>query len=275
MWVVDRGLVYDAGRQPMSRWIAFFDSLIQLSSGDWLCGFTVGKQKHDPNGTLALYRSGPEGNRWEPMPWSFDVTWRGVSGSLTGAELVEAGPGQLLLLTTWFDRSDPDRPLFDPITEGLLHSSLLLAESSDAGETWSGWREISTPGLQGCSVTGPAIQWQDRTMAVAFESFKHFDDPQPARHAAWLVVSTDRGASFGPPQLVARDPQDEVYYWDQRITLGDRPGEYVGPFLDARSRGAARSHRAPPAQSRIGRWYDCDACPYVDSGANCRTAGLA
>ena len=33
------------------------------------------------------------------------------------------------MFATWFDRSEPERPLFDPVTQGILRSKLLLAVS--------------------------------------------------------------------------------------------------------------------------------------------------
>src|SRR5206468_11842957 len=97
------------------------------------------------------------------------------------------------------DRSEPERPLFDPVTEGILHSKQLAAVSTDEGDSWSPWRELLTPGLTGCGSTGPMLQWRDGTIAYPFESFKEFDDPKPGRHAAWMLVSRDGGHTFSDP----------------------------------------------------------------------------
>ncbi len=136
------------------------------------------------------------------------------------AELVEVEPGRLLLFATWFDRSDPARPLFDPVTEGILKSKQLLAVSRDDGHTWSGWRELPVGELTGCALTGPILRWNDGTLAFPLESFKEFDDPRPGRHAAWILVSRDGGESFSPPVLVAQHPEHKIYYWDQRLCTG-------------------------------------------------------
>ncbi len=225
-----KGLVFDANRQPPSRRTAFFDSLLRLQNGTWLCGFSVGAAKHHPQSNLVLMRSVDGGCTWEERATDFPSELAGVPGSLAGAELVEAEPGRLLLFTTWFDRSDPDRPLFDPETEGVLHSRLLMAESTDEGASWRSWETIPTPGLSGCALTGPVLRWPDGTLALAFESFKEFDDPRPARHGAWVVVSDDGGRRFGAPLLVAQDPAATIYFWDQRLCCGVGTGEWIGLF---------------------------------------------
>jgi hypothetical protein len=230
MRVEARGLIYDAAHRPDPERIAYFTGLCPLRSGAIVSGFQVGPSKHAPTSTIHLCRSRDGGVHWEDLPSRFETAIQSKPGSLAAAELVEPEPGRLLLFTTWFDRSDPKRPLFDPETEGLLRSKQLMAVSDDEGETWSPWAEIPTAGLTGCATTGPVLLWDDGTLAYAFESFKEFDDPSPARHAAWLLASRDGGRTFGPPHLVARDPANRLYYWDQRLCPTRTPGEFVGLF---------------------------------------------
>lgn len=230
MLIEARGVIYDAMGQPETRKIAFFTGLCALRSGTLLCGFQVGSGKHSPDSTLGLCRSLDGGNTWRQLPVQFQTAIEGVPGSLSGPALVEVEPGRLLLFATWFDRSEPTRPLFDPVTEGILHSRQLLAVSLDQGDTWSGWQTLATPGLTGCAATGPVLQWADGVIAFAFESFKEFDDPAPARHGAWILPSRDGGRSFQSPVLVAQDPQHEVYYWDQRLCPSSRSGDFIALF---------------------------------------------
>jgi hypothetical protein len=230
MFVEDRGTVFDTTTHPASERIAYFTSLCPLRSGRILCGFQLGPSKHAATSTVRLCRSNNGGTAWQELPTRFETTLHGVPGSLAAGEMVEVQPGRLLLFSTWFDRSDPDRPLLDPVTEGILHCRQLLAVSTDDGQAWSPWEVIPTPGLTGCAMTGPVVQWPDGTIAYAFESFKEFDDPRPGRHAAWLLVSRDGGRSFLPPLLVAQHPEHKVYYWDQRLCPGKSSGEFVALF---------------------------------------------
>jgi len=230
MKVIHRSTIYDAPRQETSRRIAFMDGLLRLQSGTWLSGFTVGPEKNHPTSTLQLSRSGDGGRYWSLVPFEFESRFGGLPGSLSSGELVETEPGRLLVFTTWFDRSNPDRPLFNPDTEGILRSRLLLAESTDEGDSWSPWREIPTPGLTGCALTGPIVQWSDGTMALTFESFKEYDDPTPVRPAAWMLRSRDNGATFGELFCVAQDPQNEVYFWDQRLCPASESGDFVAMY---------------------------------------------
>lgn len=225
-----RGVISDAALRSDAERISYFTALCPLRSGTLLAGFQVGRVKHGPDNTIGLCRSTDGGESWSAIPVRFETRLGEIPGSLAGGEMVEVAPGRLLLFATWFDRSDRERPLFDPVTEGILRSRELMAVSNDEGLTWSAWRELPTPGLTGCAMTGPVSMWSDRTIAFAFESFKEFDDLTPARHAAWLLISRDGGETFEPPWRVAQHPEHSLYYWDQRLCATATPGEFVALF---------------------------------------------
>jgi hypothetical protein len=225
-----QGLVFDATTKPEAERVAAFVSLCRTRSGLLLCGFQLGPHKHAVTSTVRLCRSRDDGNTWQELSTRWERMVGGVPGSLSSGEIVEVEPGKLLLLATWFDGSDPERPFFNPVTEGILPSKQLIAVSTDEGDSWSPWRELSLPGLTGCSSTGPVLQWPEGTIGYPFESFKEFDDPQPGRHAAWMLISRDGGRTFAAPLQVAQHPEHKVYYWDQRLCIGPASGEYIALF---------------------------------------------
>ncbi len=228
--IIDSGLVFDARDRPADQRVAAFVGLSPLADGSAICSFQLGPTKHASTSTVRLCRSTDSGRSWQELPARFDRTVGGVPGSLACGEIIEATPGTLVMLATWFDRSDPDRPVFDPETQGILRSKFLRAFSRDGGQSWSQWNVIPTPQLFGCAGTGPLLRWPDGTIAFPFESYKEYDDPNPARHGAWLLVSTDGGVRFDRCVLVAQHPEDKIYYWDQRLCVDREPGEFVALF---------------------------------------------
>jgi len=230
MIVEEEGLVFDATARPADERVASFVGLCTLESGTLLCGFQLGSQKQGVTSTVRVCRSTDGGTSWQELPARFERTLDGVPGSLAMGEMVEVTPGRLMMLSTWFDRSDPERPLFDPETQGILHSKQLRAFSTDEGCSWSAWDEIPIEGLSGCSGTGPLVRFPDGVIAYPFESYKEYDDPAPARHGAWMLISRDGGKSFSERVLVARHPEDQIYYWDQRLCVGAGTDEFVALF---------------------------------------------
>ncbi len=171
----DHGVIFDATRQPPEGRIAYFTSLCPLRSGAILCGFQNGPDKHAATSTIRLCRSVDGGQSWALLPVRFETRWEGVPGSLAAAELVEVEPGRLLLFSTWFDRSDPARPLFDPVTEGILKSQQLLAVSHDDGNTWGAWRELlngRSPRLFSDWADSALERWHDRLSAGELQGIR-------------------------------------------------------------------------------------------------------
>jgi hypothetical protein len=224
------GIILDSTRQPLSRRVAFFTSLCPLHDGTILCAAQQGAAKHAPTSSLWLGRSTDGGQTWTALPWNWTTRLGDIPGSLSGAELVESEPGRLLLFATWFNRQDPDRPLFDPQTEGLLRSRQLLAESRDGGASWSDWRQVPTGTLRGTALTGPVLHWPSGLLAFPFESFKEYDDTSPKQHGSWVIISRDGGTAFSEPLLVAQDPDHRIYYWDQRLCATGDDGEFLAMF---------------------------------------------
>jgi hypothetical protein len=231
MQINARGVIYDASRQSPSECIAFFNALAVLSSGTILSLAQVGPSKHARTSTLLLSRSRDQGATWQRVPFRFQTVIDGIPGSFGSGQIVEVRSGYLLLIATWYDRRDPERPLFDPVTEGLLASLQVKAVSTDEGETWTSWETIPLPtSLAGCSSTGPIVRWPDGTLAYPFESLKAFDDPRPAAPGAWCLLSRDEGQTFSDPVLIARDVGNRRYYWDQRWCVAPGTREFLALF---------------------------------------------
>jgi len=228
--VVDTGLVYDASQAEPHERIAFVCGLYRASSGRIFSTCQLASAKSAPDSHLGLARSRDHGKTWQRLPANIASDFAGIPGSIAGGELTEVEPGRLLLVSTWYDRSDPDRPLFDPVTEGLLKSKILKAFSTDDGETWSAWEEVPLHGLTGAAVSGGLLHWSDGSIGIPFESFKHFDETDHRPQAAWILRSFDGGQTFPHLTPVASDPSGRISYWDQRLCAGPRPGEYLGLF---------------------------------------------
>jgi hypothetical protein len=228
--IIEHGLIHDASSAVAHEKIAFTCGLRQTSSGSIFSTCQLASAKSAPDSHLGLFRSQDQGRTWRRIATQIPNDYAGVRGSIAAGEIVETSPGRLMLVSTWYDRTDPERPLFDPVTEGLLKSKILKSFSDDDGETWSEWEEIPLQGLTGAAISGGALQWNDQSVGVVFESFKHFDETEDRPQAAWVLRSFDGGKTFPQLTQVASDPTGRTSYWDERLCAGPTPGEYLGLF---------------------------------------------
>ncbi len=220
MRITDSGTVF-AGAAGSNMQSATFPIPCVTDEGRWLCTFRVAPVKERNGGQRTLLTwSDDRGRTWREPVEPFECrTVEGKPGLLRSAGLTALGGRRLLAVVCWVDHSDPDAPYFNEETEGLLDARILLSGSEDAGETWSPLNVMDTsPFNQPTPITGPILELDDE-LACQFELNKPYDDPEPWRHAPVLMFSPDGGHTWPEHAVVTKDPENHVFYWDQRPSL--------------------------------------------------------
>jgi hypothetical protein len=159
-----------------------------------------------------------EGAAWsEPVDPCIPPPVDGKPGLFRAVAVTSLGGRRLLATLFWVDHSDPALPFFNEKTEGLLDTRIFLARSEDDGNTWSRPRQMETAPFD-CPtpITGPVLRLANGELACQFELNKHYNDPAEWRHVSVLMFSRDGGKSWPEHVLASSDPENRVFYWDQR-----------------------------------------------------------
>src|SRR3989304_5479958 len=138
MRIVERGCVFKR-REGSAYQSCTFPQIAVLPSGRWLCSFRAAPAKAATRDNHVLLTwSDDEGRSWsEPIEPFTAPQEGGRPGMLRLAALTPLEGRQVLAALCWVDHSAPDLPLFNEKTEGVLDTLILLAKSSDMGQTWS------------------------------------------------------------------------------------------------------------------------------------------
>lgn len=231
--IENQGFVLESSLTGRELKIACFPSLCVTTRGPIICGYQTASQKNAVDSTIQLSRSLDGGISWRNIDWCFDTRMHGVPGSLSNCEIIELDFGRLMLVSTWINRREPHRTFFDPVTEGILHTSVLRCFSSDNGNSWTAWREIplQPPDLSHHS-SGPLLRFTDGSIILLTETHKSFDGHGESwlAEGSWLSISSDQGESFSAPQLIAKHSTDELMYWDGRLCLGETPDSWIALY---------------------------------------------
>lgn len=221
MIVESSGTVFSAGSgSPVSS--ATFPMACVTRSGRWLCSFRGAPAKVSHHGQqVCLTWSDDCGASWrEPFAPFAPPPIEGRPGLFRLAGLTRLKGGRLLAAINWVDYSEPDAPYFNEETEGLLDTRIFLSESDDDGESWSTPRLVDTaPFNVPTPLTGPVLRLADGGLACQIELNKHYTDAAPWHHASVLLFSEDGGASWPTHSIVTRDPENRIFYWDQRVSV--------------------------------------------------------
>ncbi len=220
------------GDQGTSRAVLTFPSICILSNGNVLAAWRCGSTKDSADETIEMRRSRDCGKSWGEVFHPFgEVSMDGRKGSLKLTYLTELSPGRIIAAAMWADRTThPGKPLFNPDTEGCLPMTIILAESTDEGLTWSPWRNMDLPDDLGPqSLTSPVRRLHDGKLACSVETNKHYDDSSQWMQRVVFTHSSDNGATWDNPVTAGQDPTGRLFNWDQRV--GVAPDGRIGAFL--------------------------------------------
>lgn len=231
MRVVDQGVAYDTTCAPTNQRSASSVSLLMGSDGTVYVTARLGTEREGPDGHTAILASTDAGRSWELRFLGLDERkWDGVTGETRGWYLAEADPQTLVASVLWVDRSDPELPWVNPRTQGLLPMHIYHLRSSDGARTWPDRRKIDTARRPGMSPTGAIRPLSVGVLAQPLECWKDYDDPEPGHPAALLLLSLDDGVSWTEELVVAADPDNQLFYWDQRLATHPNDGRSVAMF---------------------------------------------
>lgn len=218
MKIEGKGIVFRGERGTGRQSCAFADICV-LSSGRWLASCRGAPDKAGTKGQHVLLSfSDDEGKSWA-KPYSPFLPQKADSkhGLFRGAYLTSLGGEKVLAALYWVDHSNPDLPFFNPETEGLLDTRVFLSVSENGGESWTQPEPVDTsPFNVPTALTGPVLALPNGELALQFELNKHYYDNSAWHHAAVLMFSKDGGKSWPEYVYSAKDPENRIFYWDQR-----------------------------------------------------------
>lgn len=267
-----------------------FPRITVLPGGRWLVAMRASPRKLDEDHQASIITwSDDQGATWHAPTSPFTApAIDGRVGSFRTACPGVLPDGRIAATLAWQDVSVPNRPLFNPKTEGIVDMRVFLSFSADQGQTWSEPVRINErPHDQiPVALTGPILVMPDGRWACGFETNKAYDDSTPWRHAAMLTFSSDGGRTWGDAAVTAQDPARRRMFWDQRPrvlsdgsllnlfwTFDNQTGEYDNIHA-AISRDSGRTWSTPrdigvpgqPAQP-VELAGGCVAMVYIDRTA--------
>ena len=200
MEIVERG-VLSAAVPGTPRAVSTFPAFVVLADGSLLVTYSIGSGKDTDDLTIELRRSTDGGRTWTDPVTPFETTIDGRRGALKAAPITVLDGDHLIVAALWIDREAfPGQPLFNPETEGCLPMTVLLADSQDAGRTWTPWRIVPMPDDIGPpSLTNAILRLADGTLVLSIESNKPFLDTSKWFQRVVHLRSADGGATWSEP----------------------------------------------------------------------------
>ncbi len=215
--IIDSGIIYKNPQPDLKPIQAYFPFIEQLGKKELICIYSQGSAFGSVDRVLIKSRSLDGGKTWINDGLIWDTKNDNKKYSYNIGCITKLKDDSLVIVSTRWDRSDPDKPFYNPITEGYLPSEIILFWSFDNGYTWTSPQIVSLPnGLIGNN-SGCIVELDDGNLLLPFETWKSYEDSSLAKQKALALLSKDYGKTWNELITVADGEVDGLYYWDERI----------------------------------------------------------
>jgi len=219
-----------------------FPFFCPLPDGTILASHQMGQAFESVDGTTFISRSADGGRTWEKPYRAFDK--RGETVPLTDcAKLTLLPDGRVLALGYEFFREDPELPLGNPKTGGLLRDRVYVSFSADGGRTFSPHREVPTAWNGHTEASAPAVVLQDGSLAAPITGFPDWEGRAVSRNCGRLLRSADGGETWDDGTVCMAFPGDAVTCYEQRLCqTGDGTLVVIGWNEDMKTGARLNNH---------------------------------
>jgi len=226
MRIEKQGFIFEAEKQSGTKRVCTFTGFFKHSNGKIFSSFRLGTRKDSTDGNGVVCQS-ITGADWTIVFSGFKNQFDGHPGDIKITELFERPDGNISAFLSWFDCSKSEK-LYDASSDTIQPSKLILVDSFDMGNTWTDYRIVNTQNFPGPALTGPVLKTRNGYFAF-FESYGPEKPGLPSLHTAHALYSPD-GINFTKIITVAKHPENELYYWDQRNTYDTATGNIITMF---------------------------------------------
>ena len=216
MKVLHTSYIYENPMPQLRAVNSAFPGVCVLPDGRLMALHQMGQAFESVDGTPYVSYSSDMGKTWTKPRQVFDKS--GETVPLTDCGKPTLLPdGRVMLFGYQFFRENPDLPLGNPETGGLLPSNVYYAISDDMGETWSEKTVIKTSWHGSTEASAPMYVLKDGTLATPITGFPRWDGSSAGRNCGRLLYSRDGGKTWADDVVCAEFPGDTVSCYEQRM----------------------------------------------------------
>lgn len=194
-----------------------FPYIAQTESGKLYCTFVIGEAFESVDGTSYITESTDGGSTWSEPKKMFDKS--GENPPISDCcKITDLGDGNMICLGYAYPRPDPDLPLGNPETGGLLDDFVFYTKSCDGGKTWDGYNKIDTFFGSGTEASAPLTILKNGDWVSPITGFPDWNGNLRQKLCGKLLRSNDKGKTWTSDVTCMEFPGDNITCYEQRLT---------------------------------------------------------
>ena len=189
MKVIHHSIIYENPLPQLRSRQSLFPWLCEMPDGSLLASHCIGEAFESIDGTSYLSKSFDGGKTFSKPKPMFERDER-LPNSNDTCKVTYLHDGRLVALGYAYERSDPDLPIGNPETGGLLDDFLFVSYSSDQGDTWSPWQLIECSWGPHVEASAPLTVLQNGSWVTPITGFPKWMEPGLVRTVEDFSVQT-------------------------------------------------------------------------------------
>ena len=216
MKVLDSSIIYENPLPQLRSRHSFFPFACECKDGTLLALYAVGEAFESVDSTTCISRSTDGGKTWsKPKPildksdWDVPLTDYLKPVCLPDGRIAAFGYG--------FPRPNPEYPLGNPQTGGLLEDVMLLSISEDQGQTWSKPQKVGCSWGPHMEASSPLVILQDGSWITPITGFPDWEGRMTGPMCGKVLRTEDEGKTWEDSAVCMNFPNGATTCYEQRI----------------------------------------------------------
>ncbi|MDO4488708.1 MAG: sialidase family protein [Eubacteriales bacterium] len=208
-------IIYENPLPQLRSRQAAFPNICELKDGTLLAAFVIGEAFESVDCASYISRSTDKGATWSTPQKMFDHS----QFERTFCESCKVTPlpdGRVIALGYGYFRDDPELPVGNPETGGLLDDFVFYSVSEDGGLTWGELNEIKCSWGPHVEASAPLYVLKDGTWITPITGFPAWDGHMTGPMCGRALRSEDQGKTWSD-EAVCMEFTEAVTCYEQRM----------------------------------------------------------
>ena len=216
MKVIHHSIIYENPLPQLRSRQSLFPWLCEMSDGSLLASHCIGEAFESVDGTSYLSTSRDGGKTFSKPKLMFEQDKR-LPNSNDTCKITYLNDGRLIALGYAYDRSNPELPIGNPETGGLLDDYLFVSYSSDQGDFWSQWEMIDCSWGPHVEASAPLTVLKSGAWITPITGFAKWDGSRTGRNCGRILRSDNEGETWSDDTICMEFEGDEITCYEQRL----------------------------------------------------------
>ena len=216
MKVKNYSIVYENPFPQLRSRQSAFPFVCELKNGDLAVVYCIGEAFESVDNIVYISFSKDEGATWSEPRQMLDFSREGMPIS-NCAKAVSLPDGRMVAVGYAFYRGNPELPLGNPETGGLLDDFVFWSVSEDDGKTWSEPEKIECAWGHHVEASAPITVLADGTWITPITGFPDWEGKSHGRMCGRALRSEDEGKTWNDDSVCMEFDGDNVTCYEQRF----------------------------------------------------------